>query len=762
MQFGKEDELYSYEVKREGGEDVLYINYMGAPYVPSLAEHPEVMERTIDSLIENPQVSRVVFVQQKNYNYDFKETGYLLEIAQFYVYLVKQEKILSQEKLITSNPDFFPRRYNEMFSFLYLLKKDPLSAYFQLRKIILEGKIILDKLDGVLKLDQKNYLALVEKILENFSKTNFIQTFQQYSTQYKRGDREIYHKLFRPDVIANFTFTRLVSDLPRDAEIISQYKISNGEDDESNVTILRKKNESKLIYHLVPPENTLTEDQSIILNLARGVLIEHQPKAEEFTDTERVRQVFMNISKDLIRDLSQSRDIKLDYSSLNKLSSILVRHTIGFGIVEVLLQDKNLQDISLNAPIPQTPIFVRHQEYDQCTTNILPSQEDADSWAAKFRMISGRPLDEANPILDTQVEIGTLRARISIVQQPLSCDGLAYSIRRHRESPWTLPLFIQNKMINPFGAGLLSFLIDGARTLLVAGTRSSGKTSLLGSLMLEIVPKHRIIVIEDSLELPVEALRKLNYDILRMKVRSALLKTTTEVSAEDGIRTSLRLGDSCLIIGEVRSVEAKALYEAMRVGALANVVAGTIHGASPYGVFDRVVNDLEVPITSFKATDSVIVCNPIKSPDGLHAWKRLIQLSEVRKHWTKDPLAEKGFVDLMKYNIEKDELEPTEDLINGDSQIIKDVASNVKGWAGNWDAVYDNILLRSKIKNELVNVAKKTSDYDLLESKFNTLSNHAFHRISDEIIQEVGLPLGERVFPVWQEWLNKEIKKRII
>ena len=762
MQFGKEEELYSYEVKREGGEDVLYINYMGAPYVPSLAEHPEVMERTIDSLIENPQVSRVVFVQQKNYNYDFKETGYLLEIAQFYVYLVKQEKILSQEKLITSNPDFFPRRYNEMFSFLYLLKKDPLSAYFQLRKIILEGKIILDKLDGVLKLDQKNYLALVEKILENFSKTNFIQTFQQYSTQYKRGDREIYHKLFRPDVIANFTFTRLVSDLPRDAEIISQYKISNGEDDESNVTILRKKNESKLIYHLVPPENTLTEDQSIILNLARGVLIEHQPKAEEFTDTERVRQVFMNISKDLIRDLSQSRDIKLDYSSLNKLSSILVRHTIGFGIVEVLLQDKNLQDISLNAPIPQTPIFVRHQEYDQCTTNILPSQEDADSWAAKFRMISGRPLDEANPILDTQLEIGTLRARISIVQQPLSCDGLAYSIRRHRESPWTLPLFIQNKMINPFGAGLLSFLIDGARTLLVAGTRSSGKTSLLGSLMLEIVPKHRIIVIEDSLELPVEALRKLNYDILRMKVRSALLKTTTEVSAEDGIRTSLRLGDSCLIIGEVRSVEAKALYEAMRVGALANVVAGTIHGASPYGVFDRVVNDLEVPITSFKATDSVIVCNPIKSPDGLHAWKRLIQLSEVRKHWTKDPLAEKGFVDLMKYNIEKDELEPTEDLINGDSQIIKDVASNVKGWAGNWDAVYDNILLRSKIKNELVNVAKKTSDYDLLESKFNTLSNHAFHRISDEIIQEVGLPLGERVFPVWQEWLNKEIKKRII
>ena len=90
MQFDKETPLYSYEVQRKGGEDILYINYIGAPYVPSLADHPEVMERTIDALIENPNVSRVVFVQQKNYNYDFEETTTLLEIAQFYVFLLKQ------------------------------------------------------------------------------------------------------------------------------------------------------------------------------------------------------------------------------------------------------------------------------------------------------------------------------------------------------------------------------------------------------------------------------------------------------------------------------------------------------------------------------------------------------------------------------------------------------------------------------------------------------------------------------------------------
>ncbi|MBU2052848.1 MAG: type II/IV secretion system ATPase subunit [Nanoarchaeota archaeon] len=761
MQFQKGAKLYSSEVQREGGEDILYINYIGAPYVPSISDYPKVMERVVDFLVENQNVSRVILVQQKNYNYDFEETLILLEIAQLYTYLVRQENILSQKKLITNQEQFFTQRYNEIFSFIFWLKQDPIAAYFELKRLIINSKIFLEKADVQYKIDQSNYLNLLEKVFLLLENTKLIQAVLPHLEGYRRGNREIYHKVFRPEVIPNFTFTRLVSDLPADAEIVAQYEI--GKDfDVSLVNILRMKDESKLIYHLIPPENILSENYNMLLNLARGVLIEHQPKAEEFTDTERTRQVFFNISKDLLQDLAQNKGIKLSYSNLNQLATILVRHTIGFGLIEVLLQDKNLQDIVLNAPISRTNIFLRHQTYDECSTNILPSQEDVDSWAAKFRMISGRPLDEANPILDTQLEIGKIRARISIIQQPLSPDGLAYAIRRHRESPWTLPLFVKNKMLNPFAAGLMSFLIDGSRTLLVAGTRSSGKTSLLGSLMLEIIPRYRIIVIEDSLELPVESLRNLKYDILRMKVRSALLKTTTEVSADDGIRTSLRLGDSCLIMGEVRSVEAKALYEAMRIGALANVVAGTIHGASPYGVFDRVVNDLGVPATSFKATDIITICNPIKSPDGLHSWKRVLQIAEVRKHWNKDPIEEKGFVDLMKYNVEKDELEPTDDLINGDSEVIKSIASNVKGWAGNWDAVYDNILLRAKMKKEIVEVAEKTGNANLLEAGFNTLSNHMFHRISDEIGQEIGLPWGDRVFPEWQRWLNGEVKKRKI
>jgi len=758
MLFKKGTVLFAYEIMREAGENVMYVNYLGASFVPNLADNAEVMSRTVDSLIENSNVSRIVFVQQRNYNYNFSEVSLLLEIAQLYTYLLKQERILSPEKLVFQCQQCLSKRYESMTYFITILKQDPIASYFEIKRFLRDERIALDKLPIQCKTCEMNYIRVLEKIVALMENLSLIKIASNYFDLYKFGSREIYQQIFRADIIPNFTFTRLVASLPEDAEIVDEYNIGEGYD-KSSVTILKRKNEAKYIYHLTPPEYTLDEDFHLLLNLARNVLIEHRPKAEEFTDVERTRQVFFNVSRDLLSELAGNKKINLSYNDLNRLAGILVRHTIGFGLIEVLLQDSKLQDIVLNAPIALNSVFVRHADYDECVTNIIPSQEDADSWAAKFRMLSGRPLDEANPILDTDLEIGKVRARVAVIQQPLSPRGLAYALRRHREEPWTLPLYIKNRMINSFTAGLFSFLVDGARTILVAGTRSSGKTSMLGALMLEIMPKFRIIVLEDTLELPVENLRKLGYDILRMKVRSALLQTTNEVAADEGIRTSLRFGDSCLIVGEVRSIEARALYEAMRVGALANVVAGTIHGASPYGVFDRVVNDLNVPVTSFKATDVVLVCNPVKSASGLQSWRRVVQVSEVRKHWTKDPLEEKGFVDLMRYNVEKDELEATEDLINGDSEIIKNVASGVKGWAGNWDAVYDNILLRARIKQELVNISEKLKIPDLLEAKFNSLSNAAFYEISEKIRKEVGLPLSERVFPAWQDWMKKEMKR---
>ena len=550
-------------------------------------------------------------------------------------------------------------------------------------------------------------------------------------------------------------FTKLMSSYPPEGEELDSYQVGNTE-----ITIFQLPESVQYLYHMVPAEFKLSEEKYELLDAARKIMAEHKPKRSEFVDPQRMREVFTSVGKDLLEELASHRGMHLREKDRDELAEILVRYTVGFGLVEVLLADDKIQDITVNSPMGRIPIFVVHSEFGDCTTNIIPTAPEGESWASKLRMLSGRPLDEANPILDTELVLPTVRARVASITSPLNPTGLAYSIRRHRAKPWTLPLFVHNKMLSPLAAGVLSFLIDGSRTMLVAGTRSSGKTSLLGSVMVEIMRRSRIITIEDTLELPVDALRKLNYNIQSMKVASALTRGTNEVSAEEGIRTTLRLGDSSLIVGEVRSVEAKALYEAMRVGALANVVAGTIHGDSPYGVFDRVVNDLGVPRTSFKATDIIVVANPVRSPDGIHRFRRVTQITEVRKLWENDPMTEGGFVDLFKYDPSTDLLQPTDDLLRGDSDVIKAIAGSVKEWAGNWDAVWDNINLRAQMKQALVDIADKLKDMSLLEAEFYIRSNDEFHIISERIREETGALDNKRIFFEWNEWLKRAVKER--
>jgi type IV secretory pathway ATPase VirB11/archaellum biosynthesis ATPase len=466
----------------------------------------------------------------------------------------------------------------------------------------------------------------------------------------------------------------------------------------------------------------------------------------------------MNIGRDLIRDIASTRGISIEPRDIEDLATILTRYTAGFGILEVMLADEKVQDVYINSPIGSTPVYVFHQDFEECETNLVPTREDAEAWATRFRLYSGRPLDEANPVLDTDLVVPGGRARVAAITRSLSPDGLAFAFRRHREKPWTLPLFVDVRYLNPLYAGLMSFIVDGGRSLLIAGGRSSGKTSLLNAIMLELMRKFRVIVQEDTPEISVELMRKLGYNILGLKSRSVITKVETEMSPDEALRTALRLGDSVLIVGEVRSLESVALFEAMRIGALANLVAGTIHGESAYGVFDRVVNDLGVKPTSFKAIDIINVTNMLKSPDGLHRFRRVLEVTEVRKKWKSDPAEEGAFYPLMQYSAKEDTLKPTDTLVDGESEVLNSIARQVSEWKGAWDLVWDNILLRAKIKGTIVDYAKKLQRPDVLEADVNVESNEMFHILSDQVRSEVGAMDSPMIYEKWLQWFKERIK----
>ncbi len=750
------------EIVHEGEDVILEIDCSKCPLVPSLEDTPTCMASVITKIAENDDITKVIFRQNRDYEYDLNQVSLVKEIAKIYRRLVKDKTMISYYGLSKGlqTTKYVNKWYTELHSIIFdLLKSDPLGAYAELKRLRRIEEIELDKsVDQADIQAHKKYLIVLDYLINLLEDTKLIMIAKPYLNGYVLGNREVYRKIFSPIIKPDFMATKLMTNYPEDAEELDSYKLA----DDVEVTIFKLKNSIQNLYHIIPPEFKLFEDKYELLDTARKIIAEHKPKKSEFVDPERMRQVFHNVGYDLIEELASYQNMKLSSEEIEKLTNILVRYTVGFGLIEVLLSDEKVQDVTINSPMGQVPIFIVHQDFDDCVTNIVPTRAEAESWASKLRMMSGRPLDEANPILDTEISLPRANARVAVISEPLNPTGLAYALRRHRDKPWTLPLFIKNRMLNPLAAGIISFLVDGSRTMLVAGTRSAGKTSLLSAIMVEIMRKYRIITIEDTLELPTTSLRKLGYNIQPMKVASAMTKGSSEVPADEGIRTTLRMGDSCLIVGEVRSTEARALYEAMRVGALAHIVAGTIHGASPYGVYDRVVNDLQVPRTSFKATDIIIVANPIKSADGLHRWRRVTQISEVRKFWEKDPLVENGFVDLMKYNAKTDQLEASQDLINGDSEIIKAIAGNVKEWAGNWNAVWDNILLRAKTKELLVKYSDKINNRKLLEAEHVIQANDQFHRISDDVKEELGKLDSKTILFKWEEWLKRYIKKKQI
>jgi flagellar protein FlaI len=743
---------YSYNEDKQQ----LRINCLGCLFGASLEDFDECMARTIDKILEVKKVSSIVLAKEREYEYDQEQTRMLVEIARV-IEDVMREKLISAENLGSERCRHLASEWSSKLQYIVLdlLRKDPVGAYVELIREIRYVRIKMKKVaNKEVYVCAYNYLRKVlEPLKEKLEKTQIIKTAKPQVTGYHIGDRGIYRQLFMPSVRPNFMLTRYIITAPEKGKSVDRYEIG-----ETKIEIFRLPETAEFVYYVLPPEFTLPMERYTVLDAARRYMATHRPKTAEFVKSKRVREVFYNIGKDMIREVAGHMRVDLSLKELEQLATILTRYTAGLGVLEILLADEKVQDIYINSPIERQPILIGHQDWEECRTNLIPTMEDAEAWATRLRIQSGRPLDEANPVLDTDVAVPGGNARFALITRTLSPHGLGFAIRRHRDRPWTLPLFVNNRTITPLAAGLLSFLIDGTVSMLVAGGRGAGKTSVLGSLMLEILPKTRIVSIEDTLELPIDQLRELGYNVERLKSRSVITRVETEMPADEALRTALRLGDSALIVGEVRSTEAKALYEAMRIGALSNVVAGTIHGESAYGVFDRVVNDLGVPKTSFKATDIIPICKSLRSADGLHRFRRLTEITEVRKNWDEDPVKEGGFVNLMEYSGKKDVLQPTDTFKNGESEVLNRIASYVKEWSGNWAAVWDNIQIRAQMKEALIKYAEKLKRPEIMEADWVIRSNSMYHIISEAVRKETGFPDPKVVYSKWEAWLKKQLK----
>ena len=368
-------------------------------------------------------------------------------------------------------------------------------------------------------------------------------------------------------------------DLPTDA-VVGRYRTDSGP-----------------IYHLRPVAHNLDGDAMATLAAAYGLLANGSVGGGPRAPGRAVRRVAGGDDP------------------VETLAAVLNRHTRGLGVLEHFFADERVSDVVVSAPVSESAVRVV-ADGERMRTNVRLTPDGAASLASRFRRESGRSFSRSSPTLDASVVAETGRqVRVAGVTAPAS-DGIGFAFRVRDDDAWTLPRLVAVGALPPRPAAALSVAVERGAAAIVAGTRGAGKTSLLGALLWELPVSTRVVTIEDTPELPVDALRDRDRDVQALHTDpggtvesgSNPESARRSVTPAEALRSALRLGDGALVVGEVRGEEAGALYEAMRVGAHGHAVLGTIHGDSAAAVRERVVSDLGVPPSSFGATDLVVTC----------------------------------------------------------------------------------------------------------------------------------------------------------
>jgi flagellar protein FlaI len=300
--------------------------------------------------------------------------------------------------------------------------------------------------------------------------------------------------------------------------------------------------------------------------------------------------------------------IKLSEEEKLTLGYYIDRDFLGMGIIEPLMRDPNIEDISCDGVGIPIYVFHRNPILGSIPTNLIfHDAEELDSYLVRLAQLCGQAISVIDPLLDGTLPDG------SRIQGTLATDiarrGSNFSIRKFTKFPFTPTHILQYGTTDIKTMAFLWLCVDLGCSVLVSGGTATGKTVFLNVLSLFIKPEMKIVSIEDTAELRLPHPHWVPH-VARVPITTEEGRRRGEVDLFDLLKESLRQRPDYIIVGEVRGKEAYVLFQQMATG---HPSLATIHSDTLEKLTNRLITPpISLPPSLLENLDLIIFLTKMK------------------------------------------------------------------------------------------------------------------------------------------------------
>jgi pilus assembly protein CpaF len=355
----------------------------------------------------------------------------------------------------------------------------------------------------------------------------------------------------------------------------------------------------------------------IRVRVQNRLINELDPKLD-LSNATKVRQQV----EDIFNSILDSENIVLTRSERARMFESIAADILGFGPLEVLLNDPEISEIMVNGP---RQIFIERR--GKLVKSDVFFNNDEHVLRVIDRIISplGRRCDESSPMVDARLPDGS---RVNAVIRPISLVGPCLSIRKFKKEGITVEDMIRFGTLTREMAEFLSACVRARLNVVVSGGTGSGKTTTLNALSSFIPEDERIITVENAAELQLR-----QEHVVTLESRPPNVEGKGEITIRDLVINCLRMRPERIVVGECRGGEALEMLQAMNTGHDGSMT--TLHANTPRDAIARVetmvlMAGMDLPVRAIReqiASAVNLIVQQARLKDGS---RKIVNITEVQ------------------------------------------------------------------------------------------------------------------------------------